>query len=88
MISCLAVPPMRPLNNGQSVRVNLSVTLASSPRLLSVSRLIGASFRELQALLETLDPTKNWGGLQAAVNDDGELCFVCPVHARHYHIHE
>jgi hypothetical protein len=49
--------------------------------------LVGAALRELQVMLKEMDPKSNWGGLQAVSTSDGQIRYVCPKHANHYHLH-
>jgi hypothetical protein len=43
-----------------------------------------ADFRELQTLLEKLDPTKKWGGLSRVATPEGLTVYLCPEHAVPY----
>jgi hypothetical protein len=52
-----------------------------------MSKLVGAALRELQVMLKEMDPKSNWGGLQAVSTSDGQIRYVCPKHANHYHLH-
>ena len=52
------------------------------------SAAVGTALRQLQGELQNLDPSKNWGGLQAVSTAEGEIRYVCDEHAKHYHLHQ
>ena len=52
------------------------------------AKAVGAALRQLQGELQNLDPSKNWGGLQAVATKDGEIRYVCEEHVKHYHLHQ
>jgi internalin A len=43
-----------------------------------------ADFRDLEAMLLTLDPDRHWGGLDRTITPEGTTLYLCEKHAQNY----
>jgi len=44
----------------------------------------GTALRAVRHLLQELDPSQTWGGLQKVLTPEGHYLWLCPEHARVY----
>jgi internalin A len=52
--------------------------------LVEARQLEGAPLRSLRRLLDTLDPSRQWGGLRPVLTPEGHLLWLCEEHTRPY----
>ncbi len=49
-----------------------------------VRKMDGAGLRTIESLLQDLDPSRHWGGLQSVLTSEGHRFWLCPEHAEFY----
>jgi len=53
--------------------------------MYAVSRVVlGSALRELRKVLDELDPSQKWGGLQKVLTPEGHYLWLCAEHAEEY----